>query len=233
MHYLIVGGTSGIGLQVVQDLCDAGHEVSVWARRENPDFAREGVHYSQVDVSCDLPEELEVPEKLHGLVYCPGSINLGPFRRLSVSVFADDFNINVAGAVRVLQKVIPSLTSADGAGVVFLATTASEIGMNFHTSVSTAKTALIGLSKSLAAEYAAKNVRFNVVAPSLTDTPLASKLLGDEKKRERSAERHPLKRVGTPSDIAGAIEYFMGPDSGWVTGQVLAVDGGISSISGV
>ncbi|MFW6368759.1 MAG: SDR family NAD(P)-dependent oxidoreductase, partial [Spirochaetota bacterium] len=117
--------------------------------------------------------------------------------------------------------------------VVFIATTASEIGMSFHASVSTSKTALIGLSRSLAAEYASKSLRFNVVAPSLTDTPLAGALLNNDKKRDRSAERHPLKRIGRPEDIAGAVEYFLSPDASWVTGQVLAVDGGMSSVSGL
>lgn len=233
MNYLIVGGTSGIGLQVVQDLVDAGHNVTVWARRESPDFGREGVSYSQVDVTDTLPEGLTVPDSLDGVVYCPGSINLAAFRQLKPSVFESDLNVNVLGAVRVLHATLPALTAGDGGGVVFIATTASKIGMNFHSSVSTAKTALTGLSKSLAAEYASKNVRFNVVAPSLTDTPLAANLLNNDKKRERSAERHPLKRVGRPEDIAAAVEYFLSKDASWVTGQILAVDGGMSSVSGL
>lgn len=233
MHYLVVGGTSGIGLQVVRDLVDSGSEVTVWARRAEPEFDREGVHYVQVDVTEDLPGDLEVPKSLDGLVYCPGSINLAAFRQLKPETFASDFDVNVVGAVRVLHATLGALSAENGAGVVFLATTASRIGMNFHASVSAAKTALIGLAKSLAAEYAAKGVRFNVVAPSLTDTPMAERLLNNDKKRERAAERHPLKRVGTPSDIAGAVEYFLDPNAAWVTGQVLAVDGGISEISGL
>lgn len=233
MHYLIVGGTSGIGLQVVQDLVDQGHEVTVWARRAQPDFGRSGVHYVQVDVTQDLPDDLGIPESLDGLVYCPGSINLAAFRQLKPETFSADFDINVVGAVRVLHATLGALSAGSGAGVVFLATTASRIGMNFHASVSTAKTALIGLAKSLAAEYAAKGVRFNVVAPSLTDTPMAERLLNNDKKRERAAERHPLKRVGIPADIAAAIEYFLDRNAGWVTGQVLSVDGGISEISGL
>ncbi len=233
MHYLVVGGTSGIGLQVVQDLVDNGHDVTVWARREQPDFARSGVQYVQVDVTQDLPDDLTVPESLDGLVYCPGSINLAAFRQLKPKTFTDDFDLNVVGAVRVLHATLEALSAESGAGVVFLATTASRIGMNFHASVSTAKTALIGLAKSLSAEYASKGVRFNVVAPSLTDTPMAERLLNNDKKRERAADRHPLKRVGAPSDIAGAVEYFLDSKAGWVTGQVLAVDGGISDISGL
>lgn len=218
---------------MVRDLVDSGNEVTVWARRAKPDFAREGVHYVQVDVTEDLPDNLDVPKSLDGVVYCPGSINLAAFRQLKPETFSADFNVNVVGAVRVLHATLSALSAGNGAGVLFLATTASKIGMNFHASVSAAKTALIGLTKSLAAEYAAKGVRFNVVAPSLTNTPMAERLLNNDKKRERAAERHPLKRIGTPADIAGAVEYFLDPNAGWVTGQVLAVDGGISEISGL
>ncbi len=234
MNYLIVGGSSGIGREVARRLTARGDEVEVWARRSEPDLdGLDQVVYRQIDISEALPDNLPVPERLDGLFYAPGTINLAPFRSLKPEQFAADFDVNVLGAVRVLQHVLPALTGGDGSSVVFVSTVAANVGMNFHTSIAAAKGAIVGLGRSLAAELASKRVRVNVVAPSLTDTPLASRLLDNEKKRERAAERHPLKRVGTVDDIAAAVCYFLGPESQWVTGQVLGVDGGMSGISGL
>ena len=170
------------------------------------------------------------PSILHGLVYCPGNIRLTPFLRLKDEDFLEDFSLNVLGAIRVIRECLPSLMDADGSSIVFISTVAVRLGMNFHTSVATVKSALEGLAKSLAAEYAGKKLRVNVVAPSLTNTRLAARLLSTEEKREKSAQRHPLRRYGEPSDIANAIAFLLSENSSWITGQVFSVDGGMSSV---
>ncbi|TVQ22128.1 MAG: SDR family oxidoreductase [Spirochaetaceae bacterium] len=233
MTYLVVGGSSGIGKAVVERLLADGHAVTVWARREKPSYESGDPEYAQVDVTEDLPDDLPVPDALDGVFYAPGNIQLAPFRGLKAEAFAHDYNVNVLGAVRVLQAVLPRIADGHGASVVLVSTVAATTGMNFHTSIAAAKAGVEGLARSLAAELAPKNVRVNVIAPSLTDTPLAAKLLDNDKKRERSAERHPLKRVGTVDDMAEAVTYLLTPRSGWVTAQVLGVDGGMSRISGL
>ena len=134
------------------------------------------------------------------------------------------------GAVQVLQAVVPLLKKAEGASVVFFSTVAAKIGMPFHASIATAKAALEGLTVALAAEYASAQVRFNAVAPSLTDTPLASSLLSTPEKTEAAGKRHPLNRVGQPKDMAHAAVFLLSDASSWMTGQVLHIDGGMSSV---
>lgn len=231
--YLLVGGSSGIGNASLSALVGAGATVHVWGRNE-PQGLSGPVSFSEVDVTRDIGEQSpSIPEKLDGVLYSPGSINLGAFRQLKAQTYQDDFNLNVVGAVRVLQAVQQQLAADDGGSVVFFSTVAARIGMQFHASVASVKAALHGLAMSLAAEYASKGVRFNVVAPSLTDTPLASRLLGNEKKREASAQRHPLGRVGEPGDIARAALFLLDPENSWITGQIIGVDGGLSGISGL
>ena len=233
-NFIVVGGSSGIGATTVTSLLNAGASVTVWSRSEPAELVSAGAEWSPVDVTSDIDSaSLSIPEVLHGLVYAPGSINLGSFRQLKPETYLDDFNLNVVGAVRVLKAAMPALSAAESASVVFFGTVAAAVGMQFHASVASAKAGLIGLAKSLAAEYAAKAIRFNVVSPSLTDTPMAARLLRDDKKRAAAAERHPLQRVGNPEDIASATVFLLDPDNSWITGQVIGVDGGLSAISGL
>ncbi|MEX2442046.1 MAG: SDR family oxidoreductase [Alkalispirochaeta sp.] len=231
---LVVGASSGIGHAVLTALLAEGADLYAWSRTEPDGGFPPGVTYSSVDVTRDLSEQNpKFPDNLDGVVFAPGSINLGSFKQLKPQVYLDDYNLNVVGAVRVLQLVQGPLIAESGGSVVMYSTVAAGVGMQFHASVASAKAALHGLTGTLAAEFAEKNVRFNLVAPSLTDTPLAQRLLANDKKRDAAAQRHPLKRVGTPGDIARATLFFLNPENSWITGQTIGVDGGLSAISGL
>lgn len=230
MNYLIVGGTSGIGLELTTVLLSQGHTVYVVARsnRNLPD--NDNLVFIQGDASTKEFAIAGLPDVLHGVAYCPGSINLKPFNRFTDDDFLAEYNLNVLGAIRTLRLTVNALKAAQGASVVLFSTVAAQTGMPFHASIASAKAAVEGLARSLAAEYAAANIRFNCIAPSLTDTPLAEKLLSTTEKREASAKRHPLNKVGSPADIAQAALYLLSPQSGWVTGQTLAIDGGMAKL---
>ncbi|MBV6646841.1 MAG: SDR family oxidoreductase [Cyclobacteriaceae bacterium] len=226
--YLVVGGSSGIGLALVKKLSDEGSDVSVWSRTHETIKHLPHVLHSQWDIVSDQVPELE-SEYLHGLVYCPGSINLKPFHRLTIADFQEDFEINVLGAVKAIQAALPKLKQVDHSGIVLFSTVAVGQGMSFHASIASAKGAVEGLTKSLAAELA-PNIRVNCIAPSVVDTPLAQRLVGTDAKKEASERRHPLARIGQPIDIAEAAHYLLSDRAGWITGQVLGIDGGLSSI---
>ena len=225
---LIIGGTSGIGAELVRQLEAENASVITASRQETAKHGGTHIFWDATDVASDLSALL--PDQLDGLVYCPGSINLRPFARISDAEFLNDFELNVMGAIRAIRQSINALKKSGNASVVLYSTVAASQGMNFHASVATSKRALEGLSLSLAAEYANSNIRFNVIAPSLTDTPLAAALLSSPEKIEASNKRHPLGRIGQPNDIAGATLFLLSEASSWMTGQILAVDGGLSSI---
>ena len=226
-NILIIGGSSGIGRALV-DLVAPEHNIYV-ASRSNESLANAEVSHISYDVMNDALDVSDLPEQLDGFVYCPGSINLRPFRGLKPQTFQDDFNLNVVGAVKSLQAVLPLLQKSPQASLVFYSTVAVSTGMPFHASVAAAKGALEGLTRSLAAEYAPK-FRVNCIAPSLTDTPLADKFLNNEAKLEKAQERHPLKQVGTAKNIAQMTAFLLGEESQWMTGQILHVDGGIGDL---
>jgi NAD(P)-dependent dehydrogenase (short-subunit alcohol dehydrogenase family) len=227
-NFLVVGGSSGIGRALVDELLKGGHSVSVWAR-EARDLPA-GVSFTAVDVTAeaDLPKD-SLPDTLDGLAYCPGSIDLRSFRSLKPEAFREAFELNVVGAVRCIQTAERALKKSDTGSVVTFSTVAVQRGMPFHAAVAAAKGGLEGLTRSLAAEYAPK-IRVNAIAPSLTDTPLAGRLLATEDKRQASAERHPLKRVASPEEIAKMAAFLLGPDAAYMTGQVIGMDGGLSAI---
>ncbi len=228
-NILVVGGSSGIGLALVDNLLAAGENVYVWARQERELVSKTGVHFSSVDVTNgDLPAD-DLPDTLHALVYCPGTINLKPFRGLKPEQFRTELDINLIGAVRCLQAVERRFKKAEQAAVVLFSTVAVQRGMPFHASIAAAKGAVEGLTRSLAAEWAPK-IRVNAIAPSLTDTPLAEKLLSTEDKRKASADRHPLQRVGSPEEVATLAAYLISADAGFITGQIIGIDGGKSRI---
>jgi 3-oxoacyl-[acyl-carrier protein] reductase len=226
-NYLIVGGSYGIGLEIVKTLVAQDAEVYVLARTNENLPISTNIHYQEFDVLGD--EKIDLPDELHGVVYCPGSINLKPFRSLKPDAFRSDFEINVIGAVKVLQATQRLLQKTEHSSVVLFSTVAVGQGMPYHASVAASKGAIEGLAKTLAAEWAPK-VRVNCVAPSLTDTPLAARLLSSDERREATAQRHPLKRIGTVSDISEAVCFLLSEKSGWMTGQILGVDGGMSAL---
>ena len=227
-NILIIGGSSGIGLALVKQL-QADHNIIV-ANRTNEGLDALSVSYIPYDVENDELEVSSLPETLHGMVYCPGTINLRPFKGIKPEVFSKDFSINVLGAVKTLQSVLGRLQNSETpSSVVFFSTVAVQTGMPFHTSVAAAKGALEGLSRSLAAELAPK-IRFNVIAPSLVDTPLAGKFLNNDTKKSNAAARHPLQRVGRPEEIAQMTAFLLNDNSSWMTAQTLTIDGGIGSI---
>ncbi|WP_245652234.1 SDR family NAD(P)-dependent oxidoreductase [Rufibacter tibetensis] len=190
-----------------------------------------GTEYHFLDV---LAEELDLsflPEVLDGFVYCPGSINLVPFHRIKPSDFLADFQLQVNGAIKILQAILPKLKAAGTASIVFFSTVAVQTGFIFHSQVAVSKGAIEGLTRALSAEFA-PSIRVNAIAPSLTDTPLAAKYLNTEEKIQANAQRHPLKKLGTPQDIAEMAAFLLSEKSAWMTGQILHVDGGVSSIRG-
>lgn len=224
-NIVVIGGNSGIGESVVEKLKREGANVFA--------YSRSGQAGNLLDVRDDFDTIEGLPDVVDGVVYCPGTINLKPFHRFSVDDFRSDYEVNVLGAVKVLQACMKSLKKSPSASVVLYSTVAVSVGLGFHASISSAKGAVEGLAKSLAAEWAPFKIRVNVVAPSLTDTPLAGQLLGNEDKKEASNKRHPLGRYGQPEDIASATLYLLSEGSSWMTGQVLHVDGGMSSIKGI
>ena len=226
-NILLIGGSYGIGLAIAQEL-QARNKVYV-ASRTNENLARLNVIHIPFDVVNDNLDTTKLPEIIDGLIYCPGSINLRPFKALKIEAFENDLQINFIGAVKVIQSVLSNLTASQQSSIVLFSSVAASMGMPFHTSVAAAKGAIEGFAKALAAEYAPK-IRVNVIAPSLTDTPLADKFLNNEEKKEKSALRHPLKRFGTTNDIAQMANFLISDNSSWISGQIFHVDGGMSTL---
>lgn len=226
-NILLIGGSYGIGLAIAKEL---QYENKVYiASRTNENIADMNVTYLPFDATTETLDTSKLPEVIDGLVYCPGSINLRPFRGLKPEAFENDLQINFISLVKVIQTILPNLSASNQSSIVLFSSVAASMGMPFHTSVAASKGAIEGFAKALAAEYAPK-IRVNVIAPSLTDTPLADKFLNNETKQEKSAERHPLKRVGKPEDLANMASFLLSEKSSWISGQIFHVDGGMSTL---
>jgi NAD(P)-dependent dehydrogenase (short-subunit alcohol dehydrogenase family) len=228
-NYLIIGASSGIGKKLAEKLSETGHQVfgTYFKNEIRSDHTR--IQYYPLNVFDETISLDFLPETLTGVIYCPGSINLRPFERIKPIDFLNDYNFQVVGAIKILQAVVPKLKLSENAAIILFSTVAVKTGLPFHSQISASKGAIEGLTKALAAEYAPK-IRVNCIAPSLTDSPLASSLLNSEQKREANAQRHPLKRIGTTDDIANMVEFLLSSKAGWITGQIMHVDGGISSL---
>ena len=227
-NILIVGHSSGIGKALSAKLSSDCKVFGTYYKNQAiSNHPNTSSHYLNV-----LDENIDMsflPEQLDGLVYCPGAINLKPFARIKEEDFINDFKLQVTGAIKIIQACLPKLKNSSAASIVLFSTVAVKMGFNFHSIVSTSKGAIEGLTKALSAEFA-PTIRVNCIAPSITQTPLAASILSTEEKIEANAQRHPLKKVGSPDDIANAAAYLLSNESNWVTGQVLHIDGGMSSI---
>lgn len=226
-NILLIGGSYGIGLEISKIL-EKENNVFV-ASRTSENISNLKVTHIPFDAKTDILDVSKLPETIDGLVYCPGSINLRPFKGLKIETFEDDLQINFISLVKVIQTVLPQLLASQQSSIVVFSSVAVAMGMPFHTSVSASKGAVEGFAKALAAEYAPK-IRVNVIAPSLTNTPLADKFLNNETKQQKSADRHPLKRFGQPEDIAQMTGFLLDDKASWITGQIFHVDGGMSTL---
>ncbi len=226
-NILLIGGSYGIGYAIAKEL---QFEAKIYiASRTNENLEELNITHIPFNVETDTLDISTLPAVIDGLVYCPGTINLRPFKGLKPEVFEHDLYLNFICMVKVVQTVLPNLVASNQSSIILFSSVAASVGMPFHTSVSASKGAIEGFAKALAAEYTPK-IRVNVIAPSLTDTPLADKFLNNDVKREKSSERHPLKRFGTQEDIANMATFLLSDKSSWITGQTLHVDGGISSV---
>ena len=230
-NILIIGGNRGIGGDLVEKLTSDGDNIFHYSRfstQEAP-AETENYHPKKFDVTTDDFDISGLPEEVHGYVFFPGTINLRPFERYKMDDFMHDLNVNHLSNVKILQKVMPILKKSPGASCVFFSTVAVGQGLPFHASIASAKGAVEGLMRSLAAEYAPK-IRFNCIAPGLTETSLAEKMVSNPKVREASEQKHPLQRIGKPEDISEMTRFLLSEKSSWMTGQVISIDGGLSSI---
>lgn len=228
-NYLIIGGSSGIGEAITERCSKENHRVWATYRNTLPETQHPGVNIHYLDVLDETMDLSFLPEKLDGMVYCPGAIVLKPFARIKEEEFVNDFKLQVLGAVKIIQAVLPQLKQSDLASIVLFSTVAVKMGFSFHSIVSTSKGAIEGLTRALAAELA-PNIRVNCIAPSITNTPLAKGLLNTPEKMEANAQRHALKKIGTAQDLANAAYYLLSDESAWMTGQIIQVDGGMSSV---
>ena len=220
---VIVGGSKGIGEAIVASLVNDNIVVNI--SRSAPLQP----HANLTHYNCDiLTDELPDLEEVDTLIYCPGSINLKPISRLKLSDFRDDFEINVIGAVKTIQKYLPKLKNGTHPSILLFSTVAAKLGMPYHASVAAAKSAVEGLAKSLGAELA-PTIRVNAIAPTVTETDLASKLLRNEKMIENITERHPLKKFLKPNEVADLATFLVSEKANSISGQIFELDCGIVS----
>ena len=227
-NYVIIGGSSGIGLELVSMLEKENANV-IATYNNNIVQDRQNVKYFKFDVKTDVLNIEDFPEEIHGLAYCPGSINLKPFHRFKDEDFIDDFKLQVLGATKIIQLLLPKIKKSQDSSILLFSTIAVQFGFNFHSQVAISKGAIEGLTRSLAAELS-PTIRVNAIAQSLTKTNLANRFLNTEEKIDLQSKKHPLKKLGEVKDIAEAAVYLLTPKSSWVTGQILHVDGGYSTI---
>jgi NAD(P)-dependent dehydrogenase (short-subunit alcohol dehydrogenase family) len=226
MNILIVGGSSGIGASICKLAFEQGNTITLFGRTKP---THSNYHnFFEFDVTSEDAFPPEIQEIGH-LIYCPGSIRLKPFHRLTKDDFYHDWNLNFYGAVKVLQHAFPFLKVAKEPSVLLFSSVAAQTGMSFHASIAAAKAAIEGLTLSLAAEWA-PTIRVNAIAPSLHQTNLASSLLSSPEKELAAAKRHPLNRIGHPDDLAALALFLISPAASFVSGQILKVDGGLSNL---
>ena len=221
---VIIGGSKGIGKAISQKELNLNKVINI--SRTSPEFE----HVNLTHFTCDiLKEELPDLNKVDVLIYCPGSINLKPFTRLKTEDFKTDYEINFLGAVKAIQKYSPLLKVANSPSVLLFSTVASKLGMPFHASIASAKSAVEGLVKSLAAEFSPV-IRVNAIAPTVTNTDLASRLLRNDKMKVQMVERHPLKKYLQPEEIAEMASFLISEKAAAMSGQIIEMDCGITTL---
>lgn len=221
--YIIVGGSKGIGQAIIQELLEYAKVINI--SRTPPKYSHDNLTHYDCDV---LSDELPDIELADGLVYCPGSINLKPLKRLRLDDFRSDYEINVVGAVKSIQKYLGILKKGNDPSILLFSTVAAKLGMPFHASIAAAKSGVEGLVKSLGAEMAT-TLRINAIAPTVTNTTLAAKLLRNDKMIDSIAERHPMKKFLKPEDVAGMATFLLSEKAGSISGQIFEMDCGIVS----
>lgn len=233
---LIVGGTGGIGSATARLLHDQGYQLHLVGRSEEklvPLAQQLGAGYTRGEIEEDdffsrVGRDAGAP--LDGLVYAVGTIKLAGLAQLTESDLANDMRLNAIGAALAVQAALPALRrSGSGASVVLFSSVAAQQGFSAHSSISMAKGAVAGLTLALAAELA-PSIRVNAIAPSLTRTPLARGVLSSETVAASLAGQHPLQRLGAPEDIAALTAFLLSSNASWITGQILGVDGGRSTL---
>ena len=222
-NIVVIGGSKGIGSAIVSSLVSENRVFNI--SRTSPENSHQNlIHYSCNVLTDDLPEI----EAIDTLIYCPGSINLKPISRLSLEDFREDFEINVIGAVKTIQQYLPKLKKGNAPSILLFSTVASKLGMPYHASVAASKSAIEGLTKSLGAELA-PTIRVNSIAPTVTDTTLAAKLLRNDKMVENIKERHPLKKFLNPEEVANMAVFLTSENAASISGQIFEMDCGIVS----
>jgi NAD(P)-dependent dehydrogenase (short-subunit alcohol dehydrogenase family) len=219
---VIIGASRGIGNAIAQQLSSDNKIINI--SRNNADNLHNVRNYN-LDI---LTDELPDIEQVDALIYCPGSINLKPISRLKLDDFRNDFEINVMGAVKAIQHFLPKLKNGNNPSIVLFSTVAAKLGMPFHASIAAAKGAVEGITKSLGAELA-PTIRVNAIAPTVTNTDLASKLLRNERMIENIKERHPLKKFLEPNEVASMAKFLISEDAKSISGQTFELDCGIVS----
>ncbi|MEL0009913.1 MAG: SDR family oxidoreductase [Flammeovirgaceae bacterium] len=224
-NVLVIGGSKGIGKELVNSQLDKGNRCYNFSRTESG-INNQNLIEEKIDI---LNDDLPDIENIDSVIYCPGSINLKPILQLKEEDFVNDFNINVLGAVKTVKTYLNNLKKGDDPSLLFFSTVAVGQGMPFHSSVSVAKAGVEGLTKSLAAELA-PTIRVNCIAPTITRTDMAKRILRNEKIEENIANKHPLKKICEAKDISVMADFLISPNAKNITGQIMRVDGGMSTL---
>jgi NAD(P)-dependent dehydrogenase (short-subunit alcohol dehydrogenase family) len=237
MTTLIYGATGGVGSALARSLVADGNAVHLVGRSAERlqalgDELNCGVTVGDVLDATLFPRAVaEAGATLHGLVYAVGSIALKPLGRTSDDDLLHDFRLNAMGAAQAIRAALPALKAAEHSSILLFSSVAAGLGFASHTSIAMAKGAVEALTRSAAAELAPK-VRVNCIAPSLTRTPLAAHLIATEQIATSLAQMHPLQRLGEVDDMVSLAKFLLSGNAGWITGQVIAVDGGRSTLAG-
>ena len=226
-NILIIGASSDIGLEICKLANADGH--NIYATSRDDVNANNFDNFIQLDPNKSLDVLDDLPEDIDGLVYCPGTINLRSLQRLTLEDIKNEMEVNFYGAFNIIKKVLPNLKKNDGASVVLFSTVAVKTGMPMHSSIAAAKGAVEGLAKSLAAELAPR-VAINCIAPSIVDTKLAANILSTDERKQASADRHPLKTIGSINSIANSAYFLLQAKENWISGQIFRPDGGLSAL---